>query len=455
MCKCILPLIKSVFISTKNEGDLSQLTTFLSKNGLTVNEYISQRYIKIDYHPKYLTPTIHNFIINRRHTIDQYSFVLFDRLDIASVPYCSYADTTSSSLILDLYLLSHSRVFYRFIDILFQVLQQVNSLSKGSKSKLLDTYNSDTANKAMQSKKVVDWGLNSLKLIHSTPLAGQYIINPSLTQVYQGLKALIIKEILFDFDNIIIPKTVPLELWYQTGHYRRFGNEFFYLTSFNNSRAQRKFKRNKDTIDNILNKETLDALKPPISGQTYAQCIPLWSGLKYKTLNKRALPLKIYDHSGFSYRNESGGLHSLERLNEFRRIELFYIIKAEQMDANCKDLVNRYSSFLKKLDIPHHILQVQSWADPTNDVMMTFDIEFIQEGQKPLELINISNNLNHYINLFQVKVNTPCQLYQGCSGIGLDRIVYVLLRRYGPNLDQWPEELKQKFNIRKVENIYL
>ena len=50
-----------------------------------------------------------------------------------------------------------------------------------------------------------------------------------------------------------------------------------------------------------------------------------------ETLPNEEIPVKVFDKSGTSHRYESGGIHGIERVDEFHRIEIVWIGTKEKV----------------------------------------------------------------------------------------------------------------------------
>jgi len=85
-----------------------------------------------------------------------------------------------------------------------------------------------------------------------------------------------------------------------------------------------------------------DKIGDPIGGMCYAQCPPFWPYLQGETIPTDEVPIKVFDRSGTSHRYESGGIHGMERVDEFHRVEIVWAGTPEQVVAHSKELQERY-----------------------------------------------------------------------------------------------------------------
>ena len=187
---------------------------------------------------------------------------------------------------------------------------------------------------------------------------------------------------------------------------------------------------------------------------SYAECPPFWALLQQSTVDESSLPLKVFDWSGPTYRNEAGGTHGLDRLEEFRRIEMIWVAKKEDEIRIWKDIVESLKNFYDKvLDLEIRTDRVTPWwmahagirTDKGTDDMGTIDFNAYlpyrgDRKQEWLEIQNASSNGVKYTDGFSVKLPKG-ELWSGCAGAGLDRIAVALLAQKGVNPKDWPSSL--------------
>jgi seryl-tRNA synthetase len=192
-------------------------------------------------------------------------------------------------------------------------------------------------------------------------------------------------------------------------------------------------------------------IAPVIGGMTYAQCIPFWTSITNKMLNHKAYPIRFYDYSGASYRYEGNAIHSLERLDGFNRIESIFIDTAENLPALCIKFIDKLRNFFIKLELTFRVVAVESWLLAECCCANTTDIElYIPFNDKWLETVNVSNNSDHYLKSLNVKASKLT--HSGCSGLGLDRLVYSFLHQKGFDPENWPKIVKDEYNSSLINN---
>jgi seryl-tRNA synthetase len=289
---------------------------------------------------------------------------------------------------------------------------------------------------------------------------GQWFFSIPATQIIQAMVQVVEKELLeaLRFKEVIIPKMVTWDTWIKSGHAKGIYPEIYYVATPKTRDPDfweeicDYFKITREVpIEKI--KEKIDG---PIGGITYAQCPPFWDSVEKKILAKDSIPLKVFDRSGTSMRYESGGIHGIERVDEFHRIEIIWIDTPEGVEKIRQDLVSRFRYiFDRVLDLEWRMADVTPWflaqegkKDGPEGNIGTIDFEGYlpykgkREGDAWLEFQNVSNNGPKYPEAFSVKGQKDI-LWSGCSGIGLERWLAVFIAQKGMDPENWPSRFKR------------
>lgn len=291
---------------------------------------------------------------------------------------------------------------------------------------------------------------------------GQWIYGPEITKIFKTFEKIVEVEILkkLDFNEMIFPKLVTWDVWKKSGHANGIYPEMYYVCTPNT----RDPKYWEDVIDyykithEIPKKLLKEKISDPIGGLCYAQCPPSWLFFQGKTISNDSLPIKIYDRSGTSHRYESGGIHGIERVDEFHRIEIVWIGNKESVIKISKDLHERYSFIFNKiLNLKWRKAWVTPWfmaqeglnglSEDNNVGTTDYEAPLPYRGSNSewLEFQNLSINGIKYPKGFNVKSQNGEQLWSGCSGIGMERWASVFLSQYGLNPNNWPKEFIEYF----------
>ncbi len=287
---------------------------------------------------------------------------------------------------------------------------------------------------------------------------GQWIYGPQVTKVFRTFEKIVEKEILkpLEYSEMIFPKIVTWDVWKKTGHAKGIYPEMYYICT----PKTRDPKFWEEVIDyyKVTNEVPLELIKEkidyPIGGMCYAQCPPFWPFLQGETLPDDIFPIKIFDRSGTSHRYESGGIHGMERVDEFHRIELVWIGTKKQVIDHSKKLQKRYTRIFNDiLDLQWRSAWVTPWFMAQEGLTGlseekesgTIDYEAILPYNNTwLEFQNLSVNGDKYPKGFNVKLQSGKELWSGCSGIGLERWASAFFSQNGLDSNDWPDEFKKK-----------
>ncbi len=289
---------------------------------------------------------------------------------------------------------------------------------------------------------------------------GQWIHGPQSVAVFRAFERIVMEEIVkpLGYREMIFPKLVTWDVWQRSGHAKGVYPEIYYVCP-PKTRDPEYWEEVADhykvtlevPLDMIAQK-----IDKPIGGLCYAQCPPFWPFLQGETMPDDGLPLYVFDRSGTSHRYESGGLHGMERVDEFHRIELVFIGTPEQVVAHSEDMQKRYMHIFNDiLDLEWRTAWVTPWfmaqeglAGLANETRVgTIDYEAVMpyrgEDGEWLEFQNMSVNGDKYPKGFNVKSQSNKELWSGCSGIGLERWASAFYAQKGLDPDGWPAAFRE------------
>ncbi|NLX50327.1 MAG: serine--tRNA ligase [Methanospirillum sp.] len=289
---------------------------------------------------------------------------------------------------------------------------------------------------------------------------GQWIHGAQSTRLFRTFESLVVQEIIgpLGFTEMIFPKLVPWEVWMKSGHAKGVYPEIYYVSTPKTrdpaywEEVADHFKVTGEVPVNLIR----DKVDGPIGGLCYAQCPSFWPFIGGTTLANDCLPARIFDRSGTSHRYESGGIHGIERVDEFHRIELLWIGTPEQTVETADLLHERYRHlFDEVLELEWRSARVTPWfmaqegiigGEGTSERIGTTDYEAcLPYSGDWLEFQNVSVNGDKYPRGFNVKVQSGGDLWSGCSGIGLERWTAAFLAQKGFDVDAWPAEIRRRF----------
>ncbi|MCL7412391.1 MAG: serine--tRNA ligase [ANME-2 cluster archaeon] len=289
---------------------------------------------------------------------------------------------------------------------------------------------------------------------------GQWIHGPQSVAVFRAFERIVIEEIVkpLGYREMIFPKLVTWDVWQRSGHAKGVYPEIYYVCP-PKTRDPEFWEEVADhykvTLEVPL--ETIaEKIDKPIGGLCYAQCPPFWPFLQGETMPDDGLPLYVFDRSGTSHRYESGGIHGMERVDEFHRIELVFLGTPDQVVAHSEAMQERYKHIFNDiLDLEWRTAWVTPWfmaqeglaGLATETRVGTIDYEAVmpyrgEEGEW-LEFQNMSVNGDKYPKGFNVKCQSNQELWSGCSGIGLERWASAFYAQKGLDPDKWPEAFRE------------
>jgi seryl-tRNA synthetase len=289
------------------------------------------------------------------------------------------------------------------------------------------------------------------------PARGQWIFAPQAVQLFRAFETIVMEEIIgpLGFSEMIFPKMVPWEVWMRSGHAKGVYPEIYYIST--PKTRDPEFWEDVGDYFKVTGEVWVDEIRKridgPIGGMCYAQCPPFWPFVQGETMANDCLPVRVFDRSGTSHRYESGGIHGIERVDEFHRIEILWLGTAEQTVDIAEQLHSAYHRVFEEiLELEWRSARVTPWfmaqegmvggesSCGCGERIGTTDYEaYLPYNESWLEFQNVSINGDKYPKGFNVKVQSGADCWSGCSGIGLERWTAAFLAQKGLERKNWPE----------------
>ncbi len=288
---------------------------------------------------------------------------------------------------------------------------------------------------------------------------GQWIYGPQGAHLFRVLERIVMEDIIepLGYQEMIFPKLVTWDVWKKSGHAQGVYPEIYYVCP-PKTRDPVHWEEVMDyykVTGEVPTKLIKEKIGEPIGGMCYAQCPPSWVFFQGGTLPNDSLPVKIFDRSGTSHRYESGGIHGIERVDEFHRIEIVWMGTSEQVKEEAEKLKDRYHKIFEDvLELHWRMAWVTPWFMAQEGKAGLSELEEAgtvdYEALLPyngdwLEFQNLSNNGYKYPKGFNVKAQSGEQLWSGCSGVGLERWASAFLAQKGLDVENWPEAFRERF----------
>ena len=288
---------------------------------------------------------------------------------------------------------------------------------------------------------------------------GQWIYGPQATQVFRAFEKIVLEEILkpLAYREMIFPKLDTWDVWKKSGHAQGVYPEIYFVCP-PKTRDPAFWEEVMDYYK-ITHEVPLELVKEkidlPIGGMCYAQCPTFWGFLAGMTLPSEELPICVFDRSGTSHRYESGGIHGIERVDEFHRIEIVWLGTKEQVLAEKEKLTACYKHIFEDiLQLTWRTAWVTPWfmaqegktglSEMTGAGTVDYEAVLPYNGNW-IEFQNLSVNGEKYPKGFTVKAQSGEALWSGCSGVGLERWASAFLSQKGLEPENWPEAFRKYF----------
>jgi len=306
-------------------------------------------------------------------------------------------------------------------------------------------------------------GINWIKRTHSK---GQFVYGRNFTSIVNALREILIENLYepLGFREMIFPKFEPWDVPKKSGHAKSIYPDAYYVMVPKVS-DPREWEEAMDyfRITGKIHKESIMKNVEPVGILSYAQCPPFWQFLEGKVVKGESLPLKVYDWSGPTYRNEAGGTHGIARVEEFHRAETLFIGSPEQVREIAKNVEEKLTLILDKLlELEIKKYSVVPWwmaqegekklSDKAPEGIGTVDFEAYlpykgeREKSEWLEIQNVSVIGDKYPKAFSVK-SSRGELWSGCGGGSFERWICAFLAQKGFDKKNWPAEMKKRVKL--------
>jgi len=257
------------------------------------------------------------------------------------------------------------------------------------------------------------------------------------------------------FSEWIVPRITPEQILSKSGWLTFHDYEAIYLdptrhTHFSKSDLT-KMERNGyapiNTQSQIKGKYILDPI----------QCISLYHSLMDTELDGNELPLKIYDKlGGWTWRNELKTDGFCKTIG-FLRMEFIWIGTIDQVSKVRNNILEySLSIFNNILNLPAEVIEGDSCfseaadANRFSDKHLTISEAYskpsvdiiLERKDRSWTEIASGSRYSEIVKRFKIRSTYNEPLWSGCFGFGINRIVLIFLEKYGFEVDNWPNELK-------------
>ncbi|KZX16963.1 serine--tRNA ligase [Methanobrevibacter filiformis] len=303
--------------------------------------------------------------------------------------------------------------------------------------------------------------------IKSFPGRGQWFYGPEITALQRVLEEILLEEVIekLDFHEALFPKLIPLETMNKMRYLDGLPEGMYYCSP--PKRDPELFNKFKNEL--AINREIpMELLKKGLKNPGYvlgaAQCEPFYEFLSHEVIDKKELPIKLYDKSGWTYRWESGGAKGIDRVHEFQRIETVWLSTPEEVNKIRDQTLELSQELANKLEL--------EWYTEIGDDPFYLEgrkaenrgIEFPEvpkyemrlkvPGQdKGVAVVSANVHGTHFIQGFSIKEAHGEKIWTGCTGFGLTRWIFGVLAQKGFDDNNWPKIIKDRIKSVKSPKI--
>lgn len=162
----------------------------------------------------------------------------------------------------------------------------------------------------------------------------------------------------------------------------------------------------------------------------------------------------VFDMEGNCFRHEAPWRVGKHRLREFTMREIVYFGTPTYVEETRRNIMNLVWDWFNELGLIGSIVTASDpfyYSEDSNkgqhQIFTETKYELVADILEGDEVVSFSiasfNNVRETLcDKFNIKDNKDELLFSGCVAFGIDRWVYVLLAKYGDELECWPEKIK-------------
>jgi len=288
------------------------------------------------------------------------------------------------------------------------------------------------------------------------PGRGQWIYAAPYAELLRAIEDILIEKVItkLGFKEFMLPKLIPLEVIQKMpGYLDELPDGMYYVCPPpREPEVFADFKRELKLTKQVPADKLAKCLKEPYYVLAPAQCEPFYEYFASKRVKLEDIPVKAFDRSGWTYRWEGGGVEGLTRVQEFRRIELIFLGKPEDVVKIRDDIKDRSVEVAEELDLewrvsvatPFYMREggiAQDLIDSRE--IATYDLEtLLPYNGKWLELGSFNVHKTKFVETFKIKEVKNREIWTGCCGFGSSRWVVAFLAQHGFDPSKWPKHVR-------------
>lgn len=272
----------------------------------------------------------------------------------------------------------------------------------------------------------------SERWLSTSTRGAEYCYEEKYLNILDKIRALYRKKIAL-YPRCRMPTLVPYEDLLITGLAGSIGHECLHPYKFK--------ERQRRELDSLLNTITVggrfdrQSLGSSLEGTNVILSHNCCLGL-FSTIPKRINIGYYTDLDAIGFRNEGGAANGVDRFEVFRRIESVVIGKKDIVDEELDKLEAGLDLFFKSLKVTYRKLRVTPWyangVKQSESYTLDYQIKVDFNGkEKWVEVANLTRAGTKFTKSYGIRDLKNEYAVSGCSGVGLQRLVVVLVSYYG------------------------
>lgn len=262
---------------------------------------------------------------------------------------------------------------------------------------------------------------------------GQFVILPKgtrvLNEIYKALQREVVEPL--EFEEVVLPKMAPVKTFEKAS-----------LVDFPDGKQRQSafpWAWNQYLVAAVPFGETNGITETYIWDPL--QCTVFYQFFEGETVDVTNRSMRWYDRSGPTYRNEDlDDLFPGVKQREFHRAEFIFLGKKEDVIETRERTLERLEYLCQDWNLRYrivvggscHRLEDHEVREPTSyEDIPVKDIEIYCPGYGYLEVSGNAIMGNVLTNRFDIKGTKGEELWSGCCGLGLERMMYAIVSNYG------------------------
>lgn len=282
------------------------------------------------------------------------------------------------------------------------------------------------------------------------PLKGQVSISSPVVELLEFFDTLLCKLAMhFNAKKYYFPTLLSYKTIEKAGYFDSFPNRLFFVNRMKNEIDNYTLFQ-KQFCDNINKNGYLKEIRKYQCSTEY--CLPpTMCYYFYESFQEQEISNMTVTTRGRSFRYENEYTQDFSRLFDFTIRETVFLGSYNYV----KDCLTTYRKMLctliKKLDLGGYcetandpFFLVENSADLINSQKIfgsKYELRLYTDSGKTIAVSSINDHgqyISKRFNLYE-SINNKKYIYTGCTGTGLERLVYSFLCQYGVEKDNWPD----------------